>query len=80
MDSLSELLQYFIRNQDELVARYRGKVLVLHNEAVSGAYDTVLDAYLHAKAQHQAGTFMIQRCEPGTDAYTVTISSLGVIG
>ena len=28
-----------------------------------------------ALKDHAAGTFALQRCEPGTDAYTVTISS-----
>ena len=69
-------LAYFIRHQDELVSRYRGKALVLRDERVAGAYDSPLEAYLAAQQQFPAGTFMIQPCEPGPDAYTVTISSV----
>lgn len=69
-------LNHFIRHQDELVARHRGKVLVLRGEQVEGAYGSALEAYLFAKKQFPAGTFMIQPCQPGPSAYTVTISSV----
>ena len=40
-----------------------------------GAYATVLEAYLEAMRRFTPGTFMLQRCEPGPEAYTVTIST-----
>lgn len=69
-------LHYFIEHQDELVAKHRGKVLVLRGERVEGAYDSALDAFLSAGKQFPAGSFMIQPCEPGPGAYTVSISSM----
>lgn len=69
-------LNYFIAHQDELVARHRGKVLVIRGEQVEGAYSSALEAYLSAQKQFPVGTFMIQPCEPGPGAYTVTISSM----
>ena len=71
-------LAYFIAHQDELVRRHRGKVLVLKNQQVVGVYDTMLTAYLEAQKTHPLGTFMLQRCEPGPEAYTVTISTHGL--
>ena len=68
-------LAYFIAHQDELVAAHRGRCLVLRSEAVEGVYDNALQAYVEAKKKFSAGTFMIQPCEPGPEAYTVTISS-----
>jgi hypothetical protein len=35
----------------------------------------VLEAYLEAMRRFTPGTFMLQRCEPGPEAYTVTIST-----
>lgn len=69
-------LAFFIDHQDELVRQYGGKTLLLQNATVMGAYDSPLAAYLEAQRQHlEPGTFMIQPCEPGPGAYTVTVNS-----
>lgn len=72
-------LQYFIDNQDELVRKHNGKVLVLMDEKVVGVYLTTLEAYLDASRKYEPGSYMIQKCEPGVDAYTVTLSSARAI-
>ena len=68
-------LNYFIANQDELVKKHRGKVLVIKGKRLLGVYPTALKEYLATKADHEPGSFMLQPCEPGPDAYTVTIAS-----
>lgn len=68
-------LEYFISNQNELVKSYRGKVLVIRGQEIVGVYDTPLAAYIEAQKEHPLGSFMIQPCEPGPEAYTVTINS-----
>jgi len=68
-------LKYFIDHQDTLVAQYQGKTLVIRGESVEGAYASPLEAYLAAQEKYPAGTFMIQPCEPGPSAYTVTLST-----
>ncbi len=73
-------LKYFIDNQNSLVKKYGGKVLVLRGEAVAGVYDDELSAYLDSKSKYEAGTFMIQPCAAGRDAYTMTISPASVLG
>lgn len=72
---LQDELDFFIANQDELVRKYQGKVLVLRNREVVGVFDTPLDAYLDAESRFEPGTYAIQRCTPGPEAYTVTVSS-----
>ena len=74
MDMFDLELAYFIAHQDELVAKYPQKVIVLQGTEVRGACDTPLQAYLDASARFEPGTFMLQRCEPGSAAYTVTLS------
>ena len=71
----SRELQFFIDHQDELVEKYRGRVLVLRGETVEGDFESPLVAYLFAKENFKPGTFMIQSCAPGREAYTVTVSS-----
>jgi hypothetical protein len=68
-------LQFFIANQDRLVANHRGKTLVLKGEEVVGVHDDPLEAYLAAVKRFERGTFMIQPCAEGVDAYSVTITS-----
>lgn len=72
---LQDELDFFIANQDELVRKHRGKVLVLRDREVVGVFDTPLQAYLDAESRYAAGTYAIQRCTPGPEAYTVTIAS-----
>jgi len=67
-------LQFFIASQDELVRKHQGKVLVIKGQTVIGVYQDALEAYLEAQKEHELGTFMIQPCEPGPEAYTVTAS------
>jgi len=71
--------QFFIANQDRLVREYEGKTLVLRGEEVISAHDDALDAYLAALEKYEPGTFMIQPCIQGADAYTVTITSHGLL-
>lgn len=63
-------LNYFIANQDELVLKYNGKQLVIHNQEVINAFDTVGGAFDFGCAKFGAGHFSIQRCIPGKAAYT----------
>ena len=69
-------LQFFIQHQDELVQKYEGKTLAIKDEEVLGVYDNPLSAYLETQKEYEVGTFMIQPCEPGPSAYTVTINSI----
>lgn len=78
MSQLEEELAFFIAEQKALVAKYGGKVLALKGKAVIGVYESMMDAYLETQNEHALGTFMIQPCEDGPEAYTVTLSSPGI--
>jgi hypothetical protein len=68
-------LEFFIENQDKLVKLYPDKLLILRGQEIVGVYDTPLEAYLRAQEKYEIGTFMLQPCQPGPQAYTVTIST-----
>jgi hypothetical protein len=67
-------LAFFISHQNELVAAYGGRTLVIRGDQVVGVYPTPLDAYSAALKEYPVGTFMIQPCEPGSGAYTVVVN------
>jgi hypothetical protein len=72
-------LAFFIAHQDELVAQHKGKTLVIRGAQLVGVYPSPLKAYMAAQQQFPVGTFMLQPCEPGPEAYTVTINSLKMV-
>ncbi len=72
-------LDYFKSHQVELVKKHSGKTLVLRDHEVVYVAETPLEAYLEAKAKFEPGTFMIQRCEAGPGAYSVSIASAEVL-
>jgi len=77
---LNHELEFFIANQSDLVKHYQDKVLIIKDRQVVGVYDSVLHAYLEGQKNYELGTFLIQPCQPGSDAYTVSIASLTIPG
>ena len=75
-----EELKFFQQNQNSFVSQYFGKILVIKGNILLGIYDTALVALKETTKNYELGSFMIQPCIPGPDAYTVTINSLGIIG
>jgi hypothetical protein len=73
--ALQEEFDYYLAHQDELVGRYDGKFLVIRDKQVRGAYDSELEAYRAASSDYEPGSFLIQRCAPGDEAYSQTFFS-----
>ncbi|MBU1297577.1 MAG: hypothetical protein KKF20_01215 [Bacteroidetes bacterium] len=72
---LEKEFKYYKEHQDELVARYKGKFLIIQDERVIAVYDTEMEAYSEAKKKFESGTFLIQQCLPGKNSYTQTFHS-----
>lgn len=75
MATLEKELTYFKDHQDELVEEYFGRFIVIKNQVVIGDYDSELEALEKTKQEHELGTFLIQHCLPGEDAYSETYHS-----
>ncbi len=73
--NLKKELDFFKRNQQDLVSKYDGKFLVIKDEEIKGAYGTEIEAYSDAKSKFELGTFLIQECRPGENSYTQTFHS-----
>lgn len=72
---LKDEFQYYLDHQSELVEKYNGKFLVIKDKKVIGVYDNQEKAYFESKKEHRLGTFLIQRCSPGTEDYTQVFHS-----
>ena len=72
---LEKDFEYYLAHQDELVREYAGKYLLIRDEQVLSAFDNQMEAVRAGAAKFPLGTFLVQKCEPGTDSYTQTFRS-----
>ena len=77
-EQLKKEFQYYLEHQSELVKQYDGKFIVIKDSKVIGAYDSELEAVTETSQQHELGTFLVQKCEPGTSGYTQTYHSRAI--
>lgn len=73
--TMRKQFDFYLRNQANLVAKYDGKVVVIHDESVDGVYDTELEAATEASKKLTPGTFIVQKVEPGSQSYTQVFHS-----
>jgi hypothetical protein len=74
-ENLKKEFKYYLEHQDELVKKYNGKFIVIKNREVIGAFDSELEAIEKTAEKHELGTFLVQKCEPGSESYTQTYHS-----
>lgn len=72
---LEKEFNYYLKNQDELVKKYTGKVIAIKNEKVIGIFDSDLQAVEEVSKTEELGTFLIQKVESGSNSYTQTYHS-----
>ena len=73
--ALMKEFDFYRAHQDDMVAKYDGKVVAIKNCKVLGAYDTYLDALKSTSEQHEVGTFLLQKVSEGDADYTATFHS-----
>jgi len=72
---LQKEFRFYIENQEDLVKKYNGKFVVIKDQNIIGAYHDELEAIKKTSEEHELGTFLVQKCEPGTNSYTQTFHS-----
>jgi hypothetical protein len=72
---LEKDFNYYVEHQDELVKKYDGKFVVIKDSEVIGVYDSELEAVQKTAEKHELGTFLVQKCEQGSESYTQTYHS-----
>jgi hypothetical protein len=75
MAELEKEFKYYLENQRELVKQYNGKFIVIKDLKVIGTYDSELEAVQKTAEKYDLGTFLVQKCEPGSESYTQTYHS-----
>ena len=60
--TLDRQLDYFLAIQKKLASEHYGKLVLIHNGAVDGFFDTEIDAYTAGKKKYEPGSFLIRRC------------------
>jgi hypothetical protein len=73
--TLEDEFQFYLDHQSGFLERYEGKVIVLKNHQMIGAFNSEGEAVRETSKHHEIGTFLVQRCEPGEQAYTRTFHS-----
>jgi ABC-type phosphate/phosphonate transport system ATPase subunit len=72
---LEKEFEFYVKHQDELVKKYNGRVIVIKDQKVIGVFDSELDAVNETSKTHEVGTFLVHRCEPGEQNYSMTFHS-----
>lgn len=80
MIPLEREFEFFLKNQKVLVEKYKGKYVVIKNEKILGAYDTLTEAVEKTSRCEELGTFLVQKCVPTRKAYVQTYHSRVALG
>ena len=72
-DPLKKNLDWYIANQQELAAKYTGKILLIVDQKLVRAFDSMDEAYAAALKDYALGTFTLQPCSADPDSYTLTL-------
>jgi hypothetical protein len=72
-DPLKKNLEWYIANQQELSAKYNGKILLIVDQKLVRAFASMDEAYTTAMATYAPGMFTLQPCSPDSDSYTLTL-------
>jgi len=72
---LEKEFKYYLDNQDELVKKYKGKVIAIKNQKVIGVYDSEITAIQETSKNESLGTFLVQKCTLDKENYKQTYHS-----
>ena len=72
---LKSEFEWYLSNQKELVKKYDGKYLVIKGCKVVDVYDHEDVALFESEKKYELGSFLIQKCTQGNDAYTQSFNS-----
>ena len=67
MPDLQEEFNYYLQHQEGLVSQYKDKFIVIKNCQVIGSYESEIEAINETTKHHKLGTFLVQKCEIGTE-------------
>ena len=75
---LEKEFKYYLDHQDELVEKYNGKFVVIKGNKLIDVFDSEIEAVEKTSEKYELGTFLVQKCESGSESYTHTYHSRAV--
>lgn len=75
MNLLENEFKFYLENQASILAEYSGKFVVIVGNKVVGAFDSMAEAYYDSAKKYEPGSFLIQKCTEGEEAYTQSFTS-----
>jgi ABC-type phosphate/phosphonate transport system ATPase subunit len=70
VDMLEKEFKYYLDHQGELVKKYNNRFVAIADGKVVGDYDTFEQALFKTAEKYEPGTFLVQECTEGEEAYT----------
>lgn len=62
--------EYYMTHHDELVEKYLGRIVVIKDGELLGAYSSEADAVEGTLAEHELGTFLVRQVKKDEDGTT----------
>lgn len=79
MSALEIERKYLDSHKDELLKQYGGKILVIHGEQVTGAFDTIEEALQAATEKHGLENVLIRRPTEAQIEFSAPALTLGIL-
>lgn len=67
--------EVFKKLQDKLASEHLGEFVVIKGDEILGTYSTLEEAFDNTSRTYKPGTFLIQQCFAGEEAYTAIYHS-----
>ena len=58
--------KFYLRNEQELLEKYKGQFIVIHDEQVVNSFGSERDAYIYCVQHFKIGTFLIREVTPNS--------------
>jgi hypothetical protein len=71
--------QYFEQHREELLQQFPGKFLVIKDQQVCGAFDTITDALTLGSRDFGTSSFLVRRTDQQPEAISIPALTLGIL-
>lgn len=78
-ERLERAYEFYLHNQEELVKKYLGKLIVIREEEVLGVYDSYSEAANATYPHYKRGTVLFQEVREDESENTVTFFSPHIV-
>ena len=66
-EELDKNFHWYLKHQDEVAARHKGRYIAVADCSVAGVYDDMMEAIAATRKKHALGTFLVRLCLPAAE-------------